>query len=87
MTATAVVVGGPDGVAGQLAEGLRAGGLQTYELAPANRADLAAAMGKLAPLRLVVCALSPPADEPLPLTEQDSAGWDARACQPPPHGL
>jgi NAD(P)-dependent dehydrogenase (short-subunit alcohol dehydrogenase family) len=87
VTGSAVVVGGPEGVAGQVAEGLRALGTPTCELIPASRAELAAAMGRAnvdqaAPLRLVVCALSPPADQPLALTEHDAAGWDARACQP-----
>ena len=78
----AVVVGGPGGPAGEVAAGLREQGATVTELAPAPRAELAEAMRELG-VHLVVCALSPgDAASPTPLTEQDEASWDTRACQP-----
>jgi NAD(P)-dependent dehydrogenase (short-subunit alcohol dehydrogenase family) len=77
------VVGGPGGSAGQAAAGLRRLGAQVTELAPANRADLTAALSAIHSLDLVVWAPSPGASAtPTPLMDQDEAQWDAGASQP-----
>jgi NAD(P)-dependent dehydrogenase (short-subunit alcohol dehydrogenase family) len=84
MSALAVaVVGGPHGPASQAAAGLRKLGAQVFEVAPAGRADLTAALSALGSLDLVVWAPDPGASAiATPLLEQDAAQWDAGASQP-----
>jgi NAD(P)-dependent dehydrogenase (short-subunit alcohol dehydrogenase family) len=82
-TLSAVVVGGRGGPAAQVAAGLRGAGASVFELEPAGRAELTAALGALGSLNLVVWAPSPGASAiPTPLLEQDAEQWDAGASQP-----
>jgi NAD(P)-dependent dehydrogenase (short-subunit alcohol dehydrogenase family) len=80
---TAAVIGGPDGPAGQVAQGLRDAGAEVVVLPPGSRQELAAQLIAAGRPRLVVWAPSPgSAGTPHPLLEYDEAGWDAIAAQP-----
>jgi NAD(P)-dependent dehydrogenase (short-subunit alcohol dehydrogenase family) len=80
---SAAVIGGPDGAAGQVAQGLRDAGAQVVLLSPAGRETLAAQLIAANRPRLVVWAPEPQAAAvPTPLLDYDEAGWDAVAAQP-----
>ncbi len=80
---TAAVIGGPDGPAGQVAQGLRDAGAEVVVLPPAARAELAEQLIGAGRPRLVVWAPSPGgAASPTPLLDYDESGWDAVAAQP-----
>jgi NAD(P)-dependent dehydrogenase (short-subunit alcohol dehydrogenase family) len=80
---TAAVIGGPDGPAAHVAEGLRETGTEVVVLAPCARAELAAQLIAAGRPRLVVWAPTPgPAATPTPLTDYDEKGWDTVAAQP-----
>ncbi len=78
----AVVVGGAAGPARDVAEGLRGQGFSIIELAPAGRAELAAAMRAASPILVVWAPSAGAASAPMPLTAHDEATWNAHACQP-----
>jgi NAD(P)-dependent dehydrogenase (short-subunit alcohol dehydrogenase family) len=83
MSLAAAVIGGPDGPAAQVAQGLRDAGADVVVLAPDGRSELAAQLIAAGRPRLVVWAPTPgPAATPTPLTDYDEAGWDAVAAQP-----
>ncbi len=82
-TLTAAVIGGPDGPAAQVAQGLREADAEVTVLAPAGRSQLAAQLIAAGRPRLVVWAPAPAAAAtPTPLLDHDEAGWDAIAAQP-----
>ena len=76
----AAVIGGPDGPAAQVAQGLRAAGAEVVVLPAGGRAELARAADRgRPPAELVVWAPAPgAAAAPTPLLDYDEAGWDRR---------
>jgi NAD(P)-dependent dehydrogenase (short-subunit alcohol dehydrogenase family) len=83
MSLRAAVIGGPDGPAAHVAQGLRDAGADVVVLAPDGRSQLAAQLIAAGRPRLVVWAPTPgAAATPTPLTDYDEAGWDTVAAQP-----
>lgn len=78
----AAVVGGPDGPAAQIAQGLRGSGADVVVLSPGGRSELTEQLTAARP-QLVVWAPDPAgAAVPTELLDYDEAGWDAVASQP-----